>query len=284
MDEYIAMKSSVLSPSTLREYRNIRRRNLQSLVNMRLENITQRDIQIAINKEALNHSPKSVRNYHGFLTAVLAVYRPEFQVKTTLPQKVKPDIEIPSDDDVKRMLSAAEGTPLELPIYLAACCGMRRSEICGLKWKDIDLKKGKIHIHDAIVLGTDGYVKKGTKTTASKRTISAFPAVLNVLTAKAEGKHPSDNVCELTPNQITSGFTKLLARAELRHIRFHDLRHYAVSTMLSLNIPKNYIADYVGHETEHMIDQVYGHIKANSKERFTEILNTYYSNLFGDSN
>ena len=48
--------------------------------------------------------------------------------------------------------------------------------------------------------------------------------------------------------------------------------------------PKNYIADYVGHETEHMIDQVYGHIKANSKERFTEILNTYYSNLFGDSN
>lgn len=101
-----------------------------------------------------------------------------------------------------------------------------------------------------------------------------------LLCEKSRGKKPTDNVCELTPNQITSGFTKLLERVELRHIRFHDLRHYAVSTMLSLNIPKNYIADYVGHETEHMIDQVYGHIKANSKERFSEILNTYYSKLF----
>ena len=106
------------------------------------------------------------------------------------------------------------------------------------------------------------------------------PCAVFCLYGKSEERKSTDHVCELTPNQITSGFKKLLERAELRHIRLHDLRHYAVSTMLSLNIPKNYIADYVGHETEHTIDQVYGHIKANSKERFSEILNTYYSKLF----
>lgn len=50
--------------------------------------------------------------------------------------------------------------------------------------------------------------------------------------------------------------------------------------MLSLNIPKKYIADYVGHETEDMIDLVYGHIMQSKKTSVEDLLNDYYSNVF----
>ena len=60
--------------------------------------------------------------------------------------------------------------------------------------------------------------------------------------------------------QTKKGFDRTTVRRIL-----HDLRHYLVSVMLSLNIPKMYIADYVGHADEHMIDTVYGHIMASKK-------------------
>jgi integrase len=79
-----------------------------------------------------------------------------------------------------------------------------------------------------------------------------------------------------SPNSITDGFAELLKRNGIPHYRFHDLRHYAVSTMLLLNIPKKYIADYVGHETEHMIDTVYGHIMRDKKDDLMDVVNAHF--------
>lgn len=281
LDAYIESKSAVLSPSTIREYRRIRAGSYPSLMRIPLKKLTQNDIQIAVNQEAMTLSPKTVRNHHALITSVLSVYRPDFHVNTTLPQKVKPDISIPTDDQIQAIFKAAKGSAYELPILLAACCGLRRSEICGLTWNDINFKKGTIDIRSALVMNDQGeFVKKGTKTVAGKRTIPMLPPIRVALeAAKAQSSDNSASVVTVKPNSITTNFDRILEKAGVGHFRFHDLRHYTVSVMLYLNIPKKYIADYVGHETENMIDQVYGHIMKDKKTTFTDILGDYMTSL-----
>lgn len=283
IDKYIESKCNVLSPSTIRGYRQVRNNSFAAIMDIGIDDITSAIIQIAVNEEAEHSSPKTVRNKYGLLVSALTVYAPDLKIKVTLPQKVKPDIAIPTEDEVKRMFEAVAGTDMEIPLYLGALCGMRRSEIAALRWDDVDFEQGTITIRAAKVLNEDGeYVIKGTKTIAGKRIIRMFTRVAEKLkTAKETAV--GETVTTLLPAHITDRFAVMLTKAGLPHYRFHDLRHYTVSVMLLLNMPKNYIADYVGHETERMIDLVYGHIMATAKSTFEDRVNDYYDKIFANA-
>ena len=282
MEQYIDSKSAVLSPSTVRSYRGLARNYLKDLHDTCISDLTREQVQIAINREALSHSPKTVRNIHGFLTSVLQIHRPDFVLHTTLPQKVKPQIHIPTEEEIKRLFEVTKDTDMEIPVLLASCCGMRRSEIAALTWKHIDFKQGTIRIERALVLGDDRqFVEKTTKTTAGTRTVRMFPIVADVLQKYRKTATDDDTYITIRPDLISNRFYNLIRREGFPEYRFHDLRHYTVSVMLSLNIPKNYIADYVGHETENMIDQVYGHIMASKKTSVEDQLQAYFQNALG---
>jgi integrase len=277
MDKYIEMKSNVLSPTTIREYKRCRNNDFKSIINEKLSNITQELIQISINELAAGHSPKLVRNAHGFLSAVFKVYNPYFILNTTLPQKKNNEIQIPSESEVTKMLIYVKDTVMEIPLYLAAVCGLRRSDICGLKWDCINLKKQTIRIKQARVKGEKNQVfDKGTKSRAGERTIRIYPFVIDVLSKE---KNKDGYVTSLSGDAIYDRYDDILRNLNIQHYRFHDLRHYVASVMLSLNIPKKYIADYLGHETENMIDRVYGHIMKEKKSEVEDQLETYYTNL-----
>lgn len=116
----------------------------------------------------------------------------------------------------KWILEIIKGTDMEIPVTLAACCGLRRSEICGLKWSNINFKRETITICTALVLDENlKYVEKGTKTTASKRTIALMPQPLAALRAKYNECSPAANetITTLTPNMISRRFTAMLKKA-----------------------------------------------------------------------
>ena len=276
--KYIELKSNVLSPSTIRSYVSMADKTMPRLMAMQMSEITQEDIQREMNEQSKYRSPKTVRNYHGFVTTVIYTYIPSAKFNTTLPQKEKPDIVIPTEEEIKLIMNEAKDTVSELPIVLAACCGMRASEISGLKWSCVDLKNNVITIREAKVKNQDNeLVSKKTKTTAGKRTIRIFPIVKTVL---EKTERDGDYVVSLSPVAIGKRFTRILEKCNVGHFRFHDLRHYCVSVMLSLNIPKSYIAAYVGHETENMIDKVYGHIMASKKTSVEDQLQQYFEEIF----
>lgn len=281
IQDYININSSVFSPSTVRLYNGLLRNSLQSLMSVKLPQIDQNTVQKAVNEEAARVSPKAVRNAYGLFTAAMAVEMPDRVFRVNLPQKIKSNISIPTEEEVKKLLETAEGTDMEIPVLLGACCGMRRSEIGALTWGDINLDSEIITINKAMVVGEDKQMHiKGTKSAAGKRTIKLFPFVVCRLAEACEGRSPTDAVT-IDPPAITSRWRWVLRHAEIPHYRFHDLRHYLVSVMLSLNIPKKYIADYVGHETEDMIEQVYGHIMASKKTSVQDELQAYFLGVFG---
>ncbi len=278
IDNYIESKKNLLSPSTIAAYKSIQKERLTSIIDIKLESIDVQAIQQAINEEAKDHSPKTVRNINALLRSSLKFAMPGFSYNVTLPQKIKPDIQIPTEAEMKKVFKAVKDTPLEVPIYLASMCGMRRSEIAALKWEDVDLEKERLTVRAATVHDTDrNLVRKGTKTIAGQRTIRIFTPVAELL---RQQEHTSEYVADISINLLTKNFPKILKKLKLPHYRFHDLRHYAVSTMLTLNMPKKNIAEYVGHETERMIETVYGHVMQDKKDSFLDNVNTHFCGIF----
>ena len=162
-EDYVDMKRNILSPRTIKEYSETVGRFPKWFNELIITDITQVEINRLVNELSKTRAPKTVRNYHGFLTAVLGTFSPSLKISTTLPQKIKNEPYTPSQEDVKRILEKVKDTPYEIPIVLA-CYGMRRSEICALTIDDLD--GDIVHINKALVLDENKrWVIKTTKTT-----------------------------------------------------------------------------------------------------------------------
>ena len=261
--EYIESKSNVISPSTEREYLGTLRRLSDTFKSFNLYDITQSEIQKEINRLAKTLSPKTVRNYHGFISSVLSIYRPELKISTTLPQKRKNEPYIPSDKEVRIILEGATGTMFEIPILLG-CYGLRRSEICALDI-NTDLEGNVLHINKAMVMDKEKkWVIKSTKTTASTRDV-IIPDYL------AEKIRNQGFVYKGHPNSISDYLTRSQNKYNMEHFSLHKLRHYFASKMSSLNIPEADIMAMGGWETDHVMKTVYRHALEEDKKKSQQI-------------
>lgn len=172
-ERYIASKENVLSPSTIAAYKSLLRTSLQDIMFVPIDRLTQSQIQMAVNIYAAAHSPKSVRNCVGLLTAVLSMFRHDFKISITTPQREKKDIYIPDDEDIKKVLEIVKDTELEIPVLLEAFGPMRRGEICALTSDDIH--GNIVTVNKALVKDSNGkWHIKPPKTFSSYRNIE-FP-------------------------------------------------------------------------------------------------------------
>lgn len=250
VQKYIESKKNILSPSTIRGYSGIVRQISNTFLNCDIYDITALDVQSEINRIAGSCSPKTVRNHHGFISAVLGAFRPDLKLNTTLPQKVKKEPYIPSDDDVKKILDCARGTEYEIPIILA-CYGMRRSEICALTPEDINgdvvsITKAKVQDENL------EWVIKTTKTTASTRDIVIPVEIADKIRAKGY-------VYKGHPGEITKFLAASQKKLGIPPFSIHKLRHYFASKMSAMNIPEEDILRSGGWETAYVMKGVYRH-------------------------
>ena len=272
LSKYIEDRSKVLSPGTIREYKRSRKKDLQDLMNIPLTKITQEMVQKAINKESLTHSPKSVRNMHGLLSAVMRTYRPDFVLNTALPKKVRPQIYVPSDAEVSKLLKCVEDTELELPVLLAAFGPMRRSEICALT--DDNIQGNLVHVKNAMVLDENSkWVIKAPKSFAGDRIIS-FP---DFVAEKFKGIN--GRIVKINPSQITDRFADVLKKNKLEHFRFHDLRHYSASIQHALGIPDVYIMQRGGWGSDGVLKSVYRHAMDDKLKEMNEAANRHFEEV-----
>lgn len=267
LERYTESKRNVLSPSTYREYRNAINRDLQELHDVKLNDLTQERVQIAINNAALEHSPKTVKNMHGLLSSTLKMFAPEFRLTTTLPRTEKKRLYIPSDDDIKKLLNYVKGKPIELPILLAATGSLRRSEIAALTLEDV--KDSGVVVNKAMVLDIDHkWVVKPPKTQAGNRFCPLSPTVV----AKAREGLPT-----IRPDAISNQFIRAVKKCGLPPFSFHKLRHYYASVLHSLQVPDKYIMKNGGWECESVLHNVYEHTLSDQEEQESKKIVTHFS-------
>lgn len=265
---YIMSKSNVLSPSTIRGYKAVLRTMPDYFKNMPISKITQADIQTVINENAAEHSPKTTRNLHGFISAVLRQYRPTLNIYTTLPQKVEYEPYTPSEEDIKKVLDASSTKPFyHIPFQLGVM-GMRRSEICALTLDDIDGNTLTIN-KDLVMDDNSNWVLHTTKTTASTRKLYIPDALV-----KEIQNHGS--IYEGNPGSLLYGLNRYQDKLGIPRFRFHDLRHFFASYAHSMGISDADIMASGGWKSDHTMKRVYRHeMKAAEAQKkvFDSLLN-----------
>lgn len=257
-ESYVDMKRNVLSPRTIKEYSETIGRLPKWFNDLVVSDISQIEINRLVNELSKTKSPKTVRNYHGFLTAVLGTYCPYLKINTTLPQKVKSEPYTPSQEDVKKILEEIKDTSYEIPIALA-CYGMRRSEICALTTDDIE--GDIVHINKALVQNEKKeWIVKTTKTVESTRSIIIPEGLAGKI--KEQGY-----VYKGHPGSITRHLEKVEDKLGIPRFPLHKLRHYFASQMSALGVPEADILKMGGWETDHVMKSVYRHSMMEKEEQ-----------------
>lgn len=274
---YVDSKDGVLSPSTIRGYRTIQNNNLQALWNVRLSALTNETIQLALTQEATTHSPKSVSNMCGLLTAALKMFAPGFVVRVSLPRKKERRSTVPVDAQIKQLLELARGTEIELPIILAAMGSLRAGEIAALTQEDVE--SGGVRVSKAIVRNQHQQweVKQSPKTQAGIRLAPLPEPALELLRKRCEGKSPSDRLFEFSPQTIYKRYAALRVQCGMEQCRFHDLRHYYASMAHALGIPDQYIMQNGGWKDKGTLTRIYQHAQDDRAQMENKKLTGFFS-------
>lgn len=272
---YIESKSNILSPKTYREYiRNVlgEKPKYKSIENIMVGSITSSDLQKFVNQLAPQYAPKTVKNIVSLLMSSISMYSTR-RFNITLPQKIEPERHIPTDTDIKNLLSIAD-PKMQLAIYLGSQ-GLRRGELCALKYRDVLYDFHAIYINATLVLDNDNnwVYKPFPKTLKSTRQVILPKELFNLI---GEGE-PDDFILGLKPNMVSDRFIDLKKKLGLQ-CRFHDLRHYSVSIMHALGLPDAYIMEHNGYSSDFVMKSIYRHTLADKVNKYTSITNEYFEN------
>ena len=169
-------------------------------------------------------------------------------------------------DEIQKLFECIKEHECKLPIMLTAMYGFRRSEVLGLKWEAIDFGNKLIYVRHKIIETHKEQVENNKK-----------------LLGKSYDTRYLDYVCVdnlgrlILPNRLSHNFIKIIRKNNLKHIRFHDLRHSCASIMLSNGVPMKQIQEWLGHADFGTTANIYSHLdyktKQNSANTISDVFN-----------
>ncbi|MFD0294902.1 tyrosine-type recombinase/integrase [Streptomyces sp. NPDC059616] len=242
-------------------------------------------------------SPLTVTYVHSVLKSALehAVREDELprnvarNVKTTAPRPRR--FQPLTATEARQLLQAASDDRLHALYELALRTGLRKGELLGLHWEDLDLDSGTASIHRSLQrTRTGGLTTLHTKTRASERRIALPTECINSLKRHRERQEEERNATKvgwkdsglifttptggpLDPANMTRRFGRLLDRAGLRRIRFYDLRHSTATLLLEQGVDLVVIKELLGHAHIGVTAGVYAHVRLRLQRQAIDTLN-----------
>jgi integrase len=275
-----------LSPRSLERYREIAEKHIVPAIGgIRLQQLTLGHLESYYNmKSSHGSSSATVELHHTVIHGCLkdAVKRQLILRNPAdnagLKRREHKEIQIWNETEIKRFLEAARDSEYYMLFAAALFTGMRRSELLGLQWRDIDLIGSTISICRGLHYIKGGkYIVTEPKTKSSRRLID-MPPSLYVLLKKAydveklECLAQSKNIESfswvfhnrdgepLKPNNITITWKKIAKRIGLNVIRFHDARHSHASLMLKKGVHPKTVQERLGHSSIEITLDIYSHV------------------------
>ena len=302
LEKWLDGLTTRLRPSTVDGYRRCMKYVTPVLGGRRLDHVTPKDLDqlyaalltSGLRQRKVGLSPRTVRYVHVVLQKALgdAVRKGELarNVATMAdPPRAKdtkpPEMAWWTPAELRTFLDLTAHEPLGPLFRIAAMTGMRRGEVCGLKWSDVDLDKARLEVrHQLTVVRTPGAPSGGlvfsdrTKTDRGRRSIDLDPGTVAVLRRQqrrqkeqrillgAGWSNEHDLVFTepdgrpLDPESVAKTFDRRVARAKLPRIRFHDLRHTHVAHLIEAGEQPLLIARRLGHASSSFTMDRYGHL------------------------
>ena len=307
LDRWIEHISPGKSPTTIRNYRGKIRRIDQKLGSVQLSKLTGQSLD-RVYRQWLDEGlhPTSVHHIHGVISAALnqAVkwgIVPHAVTKNASPPPLRntPKL-VPSPGVIQDLIAGAErrGQPvLAAAIAVAATTGARRGELLGLRWSDIDLDNGFLHIRRAIKHADGpGWVIGETKSHAQRR-IALDTFSVSVLrrhfaaacrrAEEAEVELDSDGFVftfdptggePMKPDSLGQAFGRLCAREGVSGVTLHTLRHFSASVLVASGRDVRTVAGRLGHADATTTLRVYSHMIEGRDRDAAEFLGSLFTN------
>src|SRR5579885_942810 len=247
-------------------------------------------LPVVTKKRQSGLAPATIRYYHSVLHNALSKAVKWGLVARNVcdlaepPRKERFEMQVLTIEQGQKFLETLGGHKWEALYTLALVTGLRRGELLGLKWQDITFATGKLQVRrilSRVPTDTPGqkhrYVEAEPKTQKSRRSIEIAPFALAVLREhrmrQLEAKLKAGQLWEehdylfctslgrhLNPNHVVDELKKLLKRAGLPNIRFHDLRHSVASLMFAMEIHPKIVQELLGHSTISITMDIYSHM------------------------
>ena len=299
LDEYMIF---TIKENTIKGYRSQIDHQIKPFIgHKQLASLTTADIQKFYNKikkEGRVHphpihghvlSDSMVRKIHMMLHEAMEVaVRERYIVRkptdnTTIPKKTITEKQVLDDSQLNRFLEAIQGEPYWHDFfYVEVMTGLRRGEICGIKWSDIDFNEGTLCIKRSVSTKEGGGVSIGeTKTDAGVRTIIMPPSVATLLQEKQADAisewvfphytNPSD---PLHPSSAYKKLKTILKNIELPMMRFHDLRHTFATHATDGGVDPKTLAGILGHTDASFTLDTYTHVTGDMQRNAMTVVNS----------
>jgi len=212
------------------------------------------------------------RAFKKAVTDGLLARNPCDGVDSPSPEGYEPTIY--TEEQFSALMGKLKGHRMEAIVLLAGMCGLRRGELLGLKWEDIDFNKGIIHVKENLVATSKGPITKNPKSKTSTRDIAIPSAIIPDLKrlrqigkvfARLDGK-------DYNPGSVSKRFAEFLEDNKLPHIRLHDLRHFNGTMMLRYGVTDREASSRLGH-SDLLMTKKYQHVLEVMDKESAEKLN-----------
>lgn len=292
--DYIKSKEKELSPNVYQSYMECWKIMKKHFGNkLKLKDITYHHIEDYYDylKNTRKNKNITIKHHAVILSPALRLaYRDDLIVKNPyefMPKikKEKSKMQYYNKEELEKLFEVTDKSPLKLIVRVAAYYGFRRSELVGLKWDAIDFKNKMITIkHKVLHVNNKFYLSDTLKTTASHRTLPLLPEIESLLVERKEEIEKNkelfkksynhkydeyvfvDDIGDLiNPDIISNRFRTLLRKNNLKHVRFHDLRHSCASLLVASKVPMKNIQEWLGHSNFNTTADVYSHLDYSSK-------------------
>lgn len=279
--KYIEDRRGVLSPSTIRSYKETQKNRIQTLLKMKVSEITESDLQIAISSEAKSgRSYKTIKNDISLAVTVISQYKNINTNRLKYPQRIKKEHVYLETEQIVTLINGCVGDKAEIPILLALWLGMRRSEILGLYWDCVDFENKTIRVERSLVRNEDQkfIIKNYPKNESSRRTISCPGYILEKLKGYSEVKE--GRIFKTNDTSFIYDRLKIICKREgITFPGVHGLRHTNASVMLSLGIMDKYAMARGGWSTDYTMKKVYYHLFSEDKTKADNRIDSFFEQL-----
>jgi integrase len=217
-----------------------------------------------------------------------------------VPRKCRVEKQIWNEAEITQFLEFVKDNQYYQLFYLALFSGMRRSELLGLRWGDLDLLLGQIHVTRGLQqLKDSSLIFTQPKTEKSRRTIALPPSATIMLRDYRNGRALAlalkgkalidndlvfmrDNGKPIRPNTITYAWKNLVKRSGLKPIHFHDCRHSHASIMLAKGVQPKIVQERLGHSSISITLDIYSHIQPGLQEAAAEKFDSLFKERVGN--